>query len=162
MEFVLMGLVLLLDQLSKIWAAASLQTAPFVLIPGALELTYVENRGAVWGMMQGGRVVFLLVTVVFLCFMGFFFARQRKNMSTLTRVILALLVSGALGNMIDRLFLGYVRDMVYVRLINFPVFNVADSAICIAAGLLIWETLFKKKDTTFDLLEKTFSKKEQS
>ena len=64
--------------------------------------------------------------------------------------------------MIDRLFLGYVRDMIYVSLIRFPVFNVADSAITIAAALLVIETLFiKSKTTTFDLLESCFPKKEK-
>ena len=66
-------------------------------------------------------------------------------MSVLTRIILALLFSGAIGNLIDRIFLGYVRDMIYVSLINFPVFNVADSAITIAAVLLVIETFFIKR-----------------
>jgi signal peptidase II len=81
-------------------------------------------------------------------------------MSVLTRIILALLFSGAIGNLIDRIFLGYVRDMIYVSLINFPVFNVADSAITIAAVLLVIETFFiKGRVTTFDLMEACFPKK---
>lgn len=157
MEFVLTILILALDQGTKVWAARALSQEPLVLIPGALELTYLENRGAVWGLMQGWRIVFLVATLLFLAVIVWLYCRKRKDMSVLTRVILSLLVSGAVGNLIDRVLLGYVRDMIYVSLINFPVFNVADSAITIAAALLVIETLFvKSRPTTFDLLEKCF------
>lgn len=160
MELFLTVAILAVDQGTKIWAERTLVGHPLVLIPGALELTYLENRGAVWGLMQGWRVVFLIATVIFLGVLLWFYGKKRKDMSILTRIILALLVSGAIGNMIDRVFLGYVRDMIYVRLINFPVFNVADSAITIAAALLIIETLFLKgRVTTFDLMEQCFLKK---
>ena len=162
MELVLAVLILVLDQGTKIWAAEVLTAKPLVLIPGALELTYLENRGAVWGLMQGWRIVFLIATVVFLCVLLWFYSKQKKNMTKLSRVILALLFSGAVGNLIDRAVLGYVRDMIFVSLINFPVFNVADSAITIAAALLIIETVFVKgKTTTLDLMERCFSRKEK-
>lgn len=162
MEFILAGLILILDQGTKLWAARALSVEPLVLIPGALELTYLENRGAVWGLMQGWRVVFLIATFLFLGIVIWLYSKKRKSMSLLTRIILALLFSGAIGNLIDRMFLGYVRDMIYVSLIRFPVFNVADSAITIAAALLVIETLFiKSKTTTFDLLESCFPKKEK-
>ncbi len=162
MEFVLAIVILLLDQGTKIWAERVLSCQPLVLIPGALELTYLENRGAVWGLMQGWRIVFLVATFVFLCILVWFYAKKRKDMTVLTRVILSLLFAGAIGNLIDRVFLGYVRDMIYFSLINFPVFNVADSAITIAAALLVIETFFVKgKTTTFDLMESCFPKKEK-
>ena len=162
MEFVLAIVILLLDQGTKIWGERALSRQPLVLIPGALELTYLENRGAVWGLMQGWRIVFLVATFVFLCILVWFYAKKRKDMTVLTRVILSLLFAGAIGNLIDRVFLGYVRDMIYFSLINFPVFNVADSAITIAAALLVIETFFVKgKTTTFDLMESCFPKKEK-
>ena len=162
MEFVLAIVILLLDQGTKILAERALSRQPLVLIPGALELTYLENRGAVWGLMQGWRIVFLVATFVFLCILVWFYAKKRKDMTVLTRVILSLLFAGAIGNLIDRVFLGYVRDMIYFSLINFPVFNVADSAITIAAALLVIETFFVKgKTTTFDLMESCFPKKEK-
>ena len=162
MELMLAIVILLIDQGTKIWAASSLCCRPLVLLPGALELTYVENRGAVWGLMQGWRIVFLVATFLFLGVLLWFYVKKRKKMTTLTRIILALLFSGAVGNLIDRVFLGYVRDMIYVRLINFPVFNVADSAITIAAALLIIETFFVKgRVTTFDLMEACFPRKQR-
>ena len=162
LELMLTGLILVLDQGMKIWAARALIAKPLVLIPGALELTYLENRGAVWGLMQGWRIVFLIATVLFLGVLLWFYGKKRKDMTVLSRVILALLFSGAVGNLIDRVFLGYVRDMIFVSLINFPVFNVADSAITVAAALLIVETLFLKgRITTFDLMEQCFPKKDK-
>ena len=160
MELMLAILILILDQGTKIWAHRVLSVQPLILIPGALELTYLENRGAVWGLMQGWRVVFLLATFLFLGILIWFYGKKRKDMTVLTRVILALLFSGAVGNLIDRLFLGYVRDMIYFSLINFPVFNVADSAITISAALLVIETFFVKgRPTTFDLMEACFPRK---
>ena len=162
MELVLAGLILALDQGTKIWAARTLSFRPMVLIPGVLELTYLENRGAVWGLMQGWRIVFLVATFLFLGVLIWFYGKKRKEMTAFTRVILALLFSGAMGNLIDRVFLGYVRDMIYFRLINFPVFNVADSAICIAAALLVIETFFVKgRATTFDLMEACLPQKKK-
>ena len=162
MELLLTAVIIILDQGTKIWAARSLRAEPLVLIPGALELTYLENRGAVWGVMQGWRIVFLIATLVFLAVLVWFYGKKRKQMGVLTRIILSLLFAGAVGNLIDRVFLGYVRDMIYVSLINFPVFNVADSAITVAAALLVIETFFiKGRATTFDLMESCFPKKEK-
>ncbi len=162
MEFVLSVLILVLDQGTKIWAFRSLSAQPLVLIPGVLELTYLENRGAVWGLMQGWQIVFLVATVLFLGMVIWFYAKKRRDMTGLTRVILSLLFSGAIGNLIDRAMLGYVRDMIYFSLINFPVFNVADSAISIAAALLVIETFFVKgRATTFDLMEDCLPRKKK-
>lgn len=162
MEIFLAIVILILDQATKIWAAKVLSNQPLVLIPGTLELTYLENRGAVWGLMQGWRTVFLLATFVFLGALLWFYRKKRQDMTKLSLVILALLFSGAVGNLVDRMFLGYVRDMIFFSLINFPVFNVADSAITIAAGLLIVETLFmRRRTTTFDLMEQCFPRKEK-
>lgn len=82
-------------------------------------------------------------------------------MRFLSRCILLLLFAGALGNLVDRVLLGYVRDMIYVSLIQFPVFNIADSSIVIGAGLLIIETLFLKNGI-FDLMEKKNKTKQQT
>lgn len=65
-------------------------------------------------------------------------------MHFLMRFSICLLLSGAVGNLIDRVALGYVRDMIYVAAINFPVFNVADMAVCIGCGLMILDVLFFK------------------
>ena len=145
--------VIAADILVKRYAAAVWSKAPLVLIDGVLELTYVENRGAAWGIFQGARLPFIVLTVLFLTVLIFLYCRKKKELNTLSVVILALIFAGAFGNLIDRAVYGYVRDMIYVSLIRFPVFNIADSAIVIGACLLILQTLFMKNGI-YDVLEK--------
>lgn len=158
MEWIMALLVLIVDQLSKVYAAQVLSAEALVLIPGVLELTYLKNTGAAWGMFQGARIPFILLTVAFLALGLWFYKKKRLELSRLSRAILLLILSGALGNLIDRTFLGYVRDMIYFSLIDFPVFNVADSAIVIGAILLVLETLFTKNGL-LDTLEKMLEKR---
>lgn len=161
MEWIIALLVLIIDQLSKIYAAQVLSKGALVLIPGVLELTYLKNTGAAWGMFQGARIPFILLTVAFLILCLWFYKKKRGELTKLSRIILLLIFSGALGNLIDRVVLGYVRDMIYFSLINFPVFNVADSAIVIGAILLVLETLLTKNGL-LDVLEKTLDKKKSA
>ncbi len=150
------GLDLLLKNLSaNIW-----QQDPLVLIKGVLELTYVENRGAVWGIFQGSRIPFIILTLLFLALLVFFLIKARKKLNTYSRILLALLFAGAVGNLIDRVFLGYVRDMIYFRLIDFPVFNIADSAIVIGVILLLIQTFFMKHGV-FEVAEQVFPDKKK-
>ena len=161
MEWIVAILVLVIDQLSKVYAAQVLSKSTLVLITGVLELTYVQNEGAAWGMFQGARIPFIVLTSAFLAVLLWFYFKNRKQMRFLSRCILLLLFAGALGNLVDRVLLGYVRDMIYVSLIQFPVFNIADSSIVIGAGLLIIETLFLKNGI-FDLMEKKNKTKQQT
>lgn len=158
MEWIIALLVLIIDQLSKLYATQVLSKGALVLIPGVLELTYLKNTGAAWGMFQGARIPFILLTVAFLILCLWFYKKKRGELTKLSRIILLLIFSGALGNLIDRVVLGYVRDMIYFSLINFPVFNVADSAIVIGAILLVLETLLTKNGL-LDVLEKALDKK---
>lgn len=158
MAWLITAAVLAADILIKRYAATAWADKPFVIIKGALELTYVENRGAAWGMLQGARIGFIVLTVLFLCVSVVFYIKGRKELSTFSCVILALIFAGALGNLIDRILYGYVRDMIYFSLINFPVFNIADSSIVIGAGLLIIQTLFCKTGI-FDVIEKHWPRK---
>ncbi len=68
----------------------------------------------------------------------------RKNLPALSKVIVGLLIGGSIGNLYDRIAFGYVRDMIYAKFINFPIFNIADAAICIAIALLVFEAFFRK------------------
>lgn len=158
MAWVIAIAVLTADIVMKRCAAAEWANAPFVLIDGALELTYVENRGAAWGMLQGARIAFIVLTVLFLAATLFFYTRRRKELGFFSKTIIALICAGALGNLIDRAVYGYVRDMIYFSLIDFPVFNVADSAIVVGAALLILQTLLCKNGI-FDVIEQHWPKK---
>ncbi len=129
------------DQLTKSAIRAALRpTQSIPLIPSVLHLTYVQNTGAAFGLFQGYTGVFILLSVAVTAWILAVFLRTRSPMPRLTATGLALVLSGALGNLIDRVRFGYVVDFIDIRI--WPVFNVADSAITIGVGLLLWQSLF--------------------
>ncbi len=133
---VILGTVAL-DQLTKYLTILYLKPVPTVpLWEGVLHLTYVENTGAAFGMMKDQRWIFMTVsTVAIVGLLVFFFVRKPK--SRMECLSLAFIIGGGIGNMIDRCLLGYVVDMIDFRLINFAVFNVADSFVCVGVGLMM-------------------------
>ena len=128
---------IILDQLTKWLAVKFLEpiiTQP--IIKDVLHLTYVENRGAAFGMLADSRWVFIVVSsVAIVAFALYLYLGYADNL--LYGISIAMVVSGGIGNMIDRVALGYVVDFIDFRLINFAVFNGADSFVCVGAGLLI-------------------------
>jgi len=135
--------LLIIDQITKVKAATDIALNGDIKVwENVLHFTYVENRGAAFGMMQGGKWFFLIITAIAVIGMVWFLFKERKTMHFLMQFSICLLLSGAIGNLIDRVALGYVRDMIYVAAINFPVFNVADMAVCAGCGLLVLDILF--------------------
>ena len=131
-----------LDQLTKWLAVTLLQGNPSVpIIPAVFQLTYLENPGAAFGMLQNHRWVFLIVSTVGILAVFAYLAVKRPT-SKLLCLALSFIVGGGIGNMIDRVLLGYVIDFFDFCLINFAIFNVADSFVCVGAGLLaLWVIL---------------------
>ena len=128
---------ILLDQITKLLATTYLKVVDTVpLIEGVLHLTYAENTGAAFGILKDHRWVFLSISTVAILAMGLYLYLF-KSESRLYDVAIAMIVSGGMGNMFDRLGLGYVVDFIDFRLINFAVFNGADSFVCVGSGLLI-------------------------
>ena len=110
-------------------------------------LSFTPNDAALWGLGSGNpwaSRLLLALTAVFIFLLLFFTIRSGKKMPKLSRVIAGLLIGGSIGNLYDRIAFGYVRDMICTRFIDFPIFNIADSAICIAIALLVFEAFFKK------------------
>ncbi|ABW18960.1 signal peptidase II [Alkaliphilus oremlandii] len=135
MSYIIIIAVVLFDQLSKVLTLKYL--APIKDIPiikNVFHLTYVENRGAAFGMLQNQKVFFVVTTIIILGAI-YFYVRNNKPNRFLT-ISLSLIVGGALGNFIDRIRLGFVVDYFNFTLINFPVFNIADSAVVIGAFLV--------------------------
>ena len=126
-----------LDQLTKYLTVLHLKPVDTVpIIEDVLHLTYVENTGAAFGMMKDARWVFMITsTLAIIGILVYLFWKRPE--SKLECLSLAFIVGGGIGNMIDRTVLGYVVDMIDFRLINFAVFNVADSFVCVGAGLMI-------------------------
>jgi signal peptidase II len=137
-----------LDQLVKYWARIYLQPLSSIdIIQGFFSLSYVENNGAAFGLLQGWRWVFIPLTVIVVAAILIYYGRlPRKRIYWAVRVPMLLIISGALGNFIDRLRFGYVVDMFEFRFITFPVFNVAD--ICLVCGTIAFVivTLFVIKE----------------
>lgn len=126
-----------LDQMSKYLAVIFLKGEPsFPLWQDVLHLTYVENTGAAFGMLKDHRWVFMIASTVAIVGIFVYLVRHRKE-SRLQTLSLSMLVAGGIGNMIDRVALGYVVDFIDFTLIDFAVFNVADSFVCVGVGLLI-------------------------
>jgi signal peptidase II len=141
MVFIIVFSVIFLDQLTKFLALRNLQlNYPVVLIKNFLNLTLVHNRGAAFGFFQNQLLMFVFISILVIAFI-FHNLRNKKN-SIIFKLSLSLILGGAIGNLIDRLRFGFVIDFLDLRV--WPVFNLADSAISIAAFLLIWELFFKK------------------
>ena len=133
----IMVLVVFLDQLTKYLTVLCLKPIPtFVIVEDVLHLTYVENPGAAFGMLKDQRWLFMVVSsVAIVALLVYLF--KKKSQHWLENLAIAFIVGGGIGNMIDRVVLGYVVDMIDFRLIDFAVFNVADSFVCVGAGLLM-------------------------
>ena len=126
-----------LDQLTKWLAVVNLQGKPsFPLWPEVFHFTYAENTGMAFGMLKDHRWVFMVFSTIAIIGLAVYLFRFRPE-SRWLQVSMAFIIGGGIGNMIDRIFLGYVVDFLDFTLINFAVFNVADSFVCIGAGMMI-------------------------
>lgn len=151
---ILVVLLVALDQWTKRLALLNLRgNGPFVILDGVFELLYSENRGAAFGILQGKHGFFFLVAAAVLIVVLLFLAKlpEEKRYHPLFGCMV-LLASGAVGNMIDRAVRGYVVDFFYFSLIDFPIFNVADCYVVVAAVLLILLTGFFYKEEELSFL----------
>ena len=150
-------MLVLLDQVTKKLALSKLKgKEPFKLIKNVLHLDYVTNEGAAWGVMSGKQTLFIIITSIILVVIIYIYIKTPKTKYYLPfRISLVLLLSGAIGNLIDRIINNYVHDFIYFILIDFPIFNVADCYVTISAFMLIILTLFVyKKDDDFAFLRR--------
>ncbi len=133
-----------LDQFTKYMAITTLKDQPaYVLIDGIFELRYLENRGAAFGMMQNMQYIFVIGAVIICTVIVILYRRmpaQRRYIPL--RICAVLLCAGAVGNVIDRIRLNYVVDFFYFRLIDFPIFNVADCYVVVACIIFVLLILF--------------------
>jgi signal peptidase II len=135
--------VIALDQVSKLLVLNFLYEDQVTVIPGVLDFTYVENRGMAFGLLSDHRWVFMVFSVIGIGLVAFYMVRYVKN--TLGRVALSLIIGGGIGNMIDRIAYGFVVDFIDFCLFDFWVwvFNIADAAVCVGAGLFILELILE-------------------
>lgn len=146
----IIGGSILVDQIVKIIISSTMDVGETIpVIKDIFHFTYIRNEGAAFGMLSEHRWVFMIISsvaIVAMCIYLFKFSKERM----LTRIGVALVIGGGIGNMIDRIFLGYVVDMIDCRFIDFYVFNVADSCVCVGAGIVFLGVLL---DTVKEIKE---------
>ncbi len=136
------ALMVLLDQITKLLTVTFLQDGgEVIVINGVLRFVYVENRGAAFGSFSEQRWLFMVISSVAILLI-FGYILYQKKLTLLPLASLTMIMAGGIGNMIDRIALGYVVDMIDVYLINFAVFNVADSFVTVGCFMLIFILLF--------------------
>lgn len=151
MQFALMilmvGGIVALDQWTKLLVVTQIPLYARVdALPGVFHLTYVQNTGAAFSMFEGMQWLFTVVFVLFTLLILWDYFTKKMPFSTFERWMIAAVYGGGLGNMIDRIRLGYVVDMIRVEFIEFPVFNVADCFITCGAIALIASLVLLNKD----------------
>lgn len=115
------------------------------VIPGILSFFYIQNKGAAWGIFEGRMIFFFLITVVVVG--GMIYSVHKQGVQhKIVGISFSFLLSGALGNFIDRMRLGYVVDMFKLDFINFPIFNVADMCLTIGVILMVIYIIFIEED----------------
>lgn len=136
-----------LDQLTKFLVVTRMEEGESIPVLGKyLAITSHRNSGAAWGMLQGQMIFFYIITVVVLAILVYVYIREAKD-NLLLQAAIVMLVAGSLGNFIDRILFQEVVDFVDVLLIfyDFPIFNVADSALTVGVVLMIIEFFFMGK-----------------
>ena len=153
-DVLLLAFLVAIDQLTKYAAVQNLKGKPAIpLIDGILELNYLENRGAAFGLLQNQKNFFVVVAIVFLVVIFYVLVKAPKEKKyDKLNLLLMIIASGAVGNLIDRLRADYVVDFIYIVLIDFPIFNVADMYVTFSAALLVIQVLFVYGDNDFYFL----------
>ena len=140
------AVAVIIDQITKYLTVANI---PFQghkdFIPGFLGLTYHQNDGAAWSMLEGQQWLFAIIFALFTLGVVWEYKKKYFAFTTFERWCIAAIYAGGLGNMIDRIRLGYVVDMIETEFISFPIFNVADCFITCGCIALIFHLVFFNK-----------------
>ena len=131
------------DQLTKYWAKTDLKLVQDIpLWDGVFHFHYAENTGAAFSLLSGHSLFFFILTAAVVVAILWFLIRRGKNLDLAVKIALGLIMGGAIGNLIDRMAYGYVIDFLYFKLINFAIFNVADSCLVIGCILMAVYIIF--------------------
>ncbi|MGT2744887.1 signal peptidase II [Streptococcus phocae subsp. phocae] len=142
-------LLIILDQLSKYWIVSHIALGEVrSFIPSVVSLTYVKNSGAAFSMLQNQQWFFYLITALVISYCCYYLYKH-PTISIWKSLALLLIVSGGMGNFIDRVRLAYVIDMIHLDFIDFAIFNVADSYLTVGTLLLViclWKEDYENKN----------------
>ena len=150
--FIIAAVVIILDQLTKLWVTSVSKVGDTFAQFGNLYFTHIQNTGAAFGIFQDQTIFLSIIALIGLVIIILFY--RYISLSSITGIIaLGMVFGGAIGNLIDRIRIGYVTDFIYVRLwsdVFWPAFNIADSSISVGICLLIWFILISFKKETKD------------
>jgi signal peptidase II len=137
--YLIIPAVILLDQLVKqaVTAHFAASGAELVFIPGFIHIVYTENTGAAFSILQGKRVLLIAFTLILITALIVYIILKRKSESPVILTALSLVAGGGLGNLVDRVRLGYVVDYLEFKPFSFPIFNIADVLVCTGCGLML-------------------------
>lgn len=140
-------ILIIIDQLTKYFTVQNIDLYEVVeFIPNVVSLTYIRNTGAAFSILEGQMWFFYIVTVVVAAGLIYYmYTEAREN--KILGFLLSLILAGAIGNFIDRLFLQYVVDMIKLEFIDFAIFNVADSYLTVGVILLLIYTIYDERKT---------------
>ena len=141
MYYLLMLVIILFDQISKYLIRINFDLQESLPIwDGIFHLTYVQNKGAAFSIFEGQLAFTIGFPVVVMALLFFYIIKHGKDINTFMGVALSLILAGGIGNLIDRILLGFVTDFFDFRI--WPVFNIADISVCVGCGLLLIYVLF--------------------
>lgn len=147
---VLVAIVLIIDQLTKLWARNTLINAPIIVWKDVFSLRLIYNTGASFGIFHNHTLALTIFSIAGMLAIGvFYFLLPKEKKMRPLRITLAMIIAGGVGNIIDRIAFGKVTDMLSFDLINFPVFNVADIGVTCGAIVMCVLWLFYYKDEDF-------------
>ncbi len=154
----LLLVVLVADQLTKLWARTALSDGPVIVWKDVFSFRLIYNTGASFGIFQGKTLALTIFSIVgMLAIAGFYFWLPKEKKMRPMRLMLTMIVAGGSGNIIDRIWMGKVTDMISFDLINFPVFNVADIGVTCGAIVMCVLWIFYYKDEDFSKWKKSNS-----
>lgn len=150
-----LGLVFI-DQFSKYLSIIHLKdSTDIIIIKNILTLQYLENKGAAFGILQNQRYFFIILTCIFVIVFAYVYNKIPSSKKYLPlKIVCIFIIAGTICNFIDRMFRGYVVDFIYIKFINFPIFNIADMYITISGVVLVILFLFVYKDDDLDFISR--------
>lgn len=145
--YIIAAIIIVIDQISKWLIVKNMELGENItVIENFLYITSHRNRGAAWGILQGQMWFFYIITAIVIIGMIYYIQKYTKE-NKVMGIALGLMLGGAIGNFIDRLFRKEVVDFIntYIFSYDFPIFNVADSALCVGVALLFIQMLLEGK-----------------
>lgn len=135
--YIIAAIIVIIDQITKFLTVQNIPLGESMeVIPGIFSLTYIQNTGAAWSILEGQMAFFYIVTIIVVIMLVYFLHKEAKG-EPLFAIAISFILGGALGNFIDRLHLQYVIDMFQLDFISFPIFNIADSALTIGVIVML-------------------------